>query len=80
MTCATPETAETLLTEMLEWEADAFDNDKGVNGCDLVDVFREWRERMREIVAPDGYCNGCGRESLTCSHAPCADVIADRAS
>jgi hypothetical protein len=24
-------------------------------------------------------CDGCGRETLDCSHDPCDDVIADRA-
>lgn len=37
-----------------------------------VDFQEEFEEEEEET------CDGCGRESLDCSHDPCADVIADR--
>lgn len=43
----------------------------------------ERREKTRQssamaLLLEAEICHGCGRDSLDCSHDPCADVIADR--
>jgi len=39
-----------LLSEMLAYEAKAFENDTEVDGADLVDEYCNWRDRMRKII------------------------------
>ena len=43
---------ESLIREAVNFEADAFDADEGVNGADLVEWFAQWRLRARAATRP----------------------------
>ena len=43
---------ESLIREAVNFEADAFDADEGVNGADLVEWFAQWRLRARAAIRP----------------------------
>lgn len=55
-TDATPLRA--LLQEAVKYEAEAFDEDRDVNGADLVDFFAVWREHAKKVLGID--CRICG--------------------
>ena len=43
---------ESLIREAVNFEADAFDADEGVDGADLVEWFAQWRLRARAATRP----------------------------
>ena len=43
---------ESLIREAVNFEADAFDADEGVNGADLVEWFAQWRVRAKAAIRP----------------------------
>ncbi len=43
---------ESLIREAVNFEADAFDADEGVNGANLVEWFAQWRVRARAAICP----------------------------
>jgi len=43
---------ESLIREAVNFEADAFDADEGVNGSDLVEWFAQWRVRAKAAIRP----------------------------
>ena len=43
---------ESLIWEAVNFEADAFDADEGVNGTDLVEWFAQWRVRAKAAIRP----------------------------
>ncbi len=43
---------ESLIREAVNFEAEAFDADEGVNGADLVEWFARWRMRAKAAIRP----------------------------
>ena len=43
---------ESLIREAVNFKADAFDADEGVNGADLVEWFEQWRVRAKAAIRP----------------------------
>jgi hypothetical protein len=41
---------ESILHEAVNFEAEAFDDNRDINGADLVEWFAQWRRRARSIV------------------------------